>query len=141
MNEDEVKRWIRDVIEEEFSPKPIPMAKKWEGGHIVLHSGNDTQPKEIPFDVFYKKILTVRDALRVLEQKINTHEQLSPTDKLTFQSYITKAYGTLTSFNILFKDGKDRFVGAGSGKDGEEKEELTMAEAKRRLGLNEYGGD
>ncbi len=139
MNDDELKKWMRDLIEEEFGPSPVPMAKKWEGGKIMLHAGNDAQPKEIPFDVFFKKILTVRDALRVLEQKINSHDGLSEADKITFHGYITKAYGTLTTFNILFKDGKDRFVGAGGGgKDGDDKDEMTYAEAKRRLGLNEY---
>ncbi|MBF0442050.1 MAG: hypothetical protein HQK54_09110, partial [Oligoflexales bacterium] len=85
----------------------------------------------------FKKLLTVRDSLRVLEQKINTNETLSQTDKVNFQNYITKAYGSLTTFNILFKEGKGKFVGTGGG--GKEKEpKMTLSEAKAKLGLNEY---
>ena len=90
-------------------------------------------------EVFFKKILTVRDSLRVLEQKINGNSSLSQEDKVTYQSYVTKGYGALTTFNVLFKEGKDKFYGAGKGtKAGEKEPEMTMKEAKERLGLNEY---
>jgi hypothetical protein len=139
---DELKQWLTALIEEECAPRPIEIAPRWHGGTVTLKPGNDTQPKDIPIDVFFKKIIGIRESLRVLEQKINSHPQLSAEDKINLQAYITKSYGSLTTFNILFKDGKDKFVGSGS--DGEEggggsKQKLTMAEAKAKLGLNEYG--
>lgn len=137
MDMEALKRFIVEVIEEEFGPRPTEIAQKWQGGTLILQPGGDTQAKEVPIEVFFKKILTVRDSLRVLEQKLNTNSQLSQEDKTNFQSYITKAYGTLTTFNILFKDGKDRFHGS-SGKPGQGKEKMTIGEAKKKLGLNEY---
>lgn len=138
---DELKQWIKEVIDEEFSPKPIEIAPRWHGGSLTLKPGNDSQAKDIPIDVFFKKIIGIRESLRVLEQKINAHAQLSAEDKISLQSYITKSYGSLTTFNILFKDGKDKFVGSGGGEgeDNDPKKKLTMAEAKAKLGLNEYG--
>lgn len=140
---DDLKQWLKALIEEECNPKPIEIAPRWHGGSVTLKPGNDTQSKDIPIDVFFKKIIGIRESLRVLEQKINAHPQLSAEDKINFQAYITKSYGSLTTFNILFKDGKDKFVGSGSegggGDEGSGKEKLTMAEAKARLGLNEYG--
>lgn len=135
----EIRSLIIEAIDEIIHPNPSEIPEKWEGGTLVLKPGNDSQEKEIPLDVFIKKIVTVRDSLRVLEQKINTHKKLSPEEKLTFQGYITKAYGTLTTFNILFKADKDRFVGAGSGgkkKSGDA--EMSVKEAQQKLGLNEY---
>lgn len=139
MENQDLKNFIRDVIEEEFSPKAVEVAAKWHGGVIKLETGNDTQGKEIPFEVFFKKILSVRDSLRVLEQKLNTNKSLSNEDKTNYQAYITKAYGALTSFNILFKEGKDKFVGAGGGgKSSAGKEQMTLKQARDKLGLNEY---
>jgi hypothetical protein len=140
MNED-LKQWLKALIEEECAPRPIEIAPRWQGGTVTLKPGNDTQPKDIPIDVFFKKIIGIRESLRVLEQKINAHPQLSAEDKINFQAYITKSYGSLTTFNILFKDGKDKFVGSGEGggDEGSGKQKLTMAEAKAKLGLNEYG--
>ncbi len=142
---DELKQWLKALIEEECGPKPIEIAPRWQGGTVTLKPGNDTQSKDIPIDVFFKKIIGIRESLRVLEQKLNSHPQLSAEDKINLQAYITKSYGSLTSFNILFKDGKDRFVGSGGdgdeggGGSGGDKKKLTMAEAKAKLGMNEYG--
>lgn len=138
MDQEALKNFIRDLIDEEFGPRPVELSKRWVGGQMVLQPANDTQAKEVPLEIFFKKLLTVRDALRVLEQKINSHPQLSAEDKATFHGYITKSYGTLTSFNILFKEDKDKFVGSGSGGSEEKAPGMTVGEAKRRLGLNEY---
>jgi hypothetical protein len=137
VDREELKKLLIDVIEEEFSPAPIAIGKRWEGGILTLAPGNDSQSKEIPLEVFFGKITGMRESLRVLEQKINNCDALGDADKATFQSYITKCYGSLTSFNILFKEDKDKFVGAGKGvKDSEPT--MTMGQARKKLNLNEY---
>lgn len=88
----------------------IPIADKWKGGKIVLEPGTMTQNKEIPIDTFFNKIIMVRDRLRVMEQKINA-SNLEQTEKIEMQQYITRCYGSLTTFNVLFKSTNDYFVG------------------------------
>lgn len=141
MNQDELRQFVIDVIDEEFGPRPIPIAKRWEGGKLVMQPGGDTQAKEIPLDVFFKKIIGLRESLRVLEQKINGHTILTQEDKVTLQSYITKCYGSMTSFNILFKEDKDRFVGSTASTREDDTPKLTLGQARKKLGLNEYGND
>ncbi len=134
------KSFMIALIDEEFAPRAVPLSKRWAGGTIVLKPDNDTQPKEIPLEIFFKKILGIRESLRVLEQKINNHAALGPEDRTTLQAYVTKCYGSLTTFNVLFKDDKDKFVGSGSGTE-EEKPKMTVGEAKRRLGMGDYSKD
>ena len=90
----------------------IEIGERWKGGTMILKPLGDTQTKEIPLDVFFHKIVMVRDRLRVLEQNINSHKILSDSEKADFQQYITRAYGSLTTFNILFKDKNDFFTGS-----------------------------
>lgn len=88
----------------------VPIADKWKGGKLVLEPGTATQNKEIPIDTFFHKITMVRDRLRVMEQKINA-SNLEEVDKIDLQQYITRIYGSLTTFNVLFKSTSDYFVG------------------------------
>ncbi|HPE33909.1 MAG TPA: hypothetical protein PLI65_03845 [Bacteroidales bacterium] len=89
----------------------VEMGDKWSGGKIILEPGrNDLTSKEIPIEAFFHKIVMVRDRLRVMEQRINS-SNLSDEEKLNLQQYITRIYGSLTTFNVLFKYKGDQFIG------------------------------
>lgn len=90
----------------------VPLGDRWEGGTMILQPKDSTlKPKEIPVEAFFHKIVMVRDRLRVLEQQINSHKLLSDEDKVNMQQYITRVYGSLTTFNVLFKQKEHWFVG------------------------------
>jgi hypothetical protein len=94
------------------------IADRWSGGQLVLKPGRSgTQEKTVPIESFFRKIIAVREKLRVLEQRINAHPKLSDEERLALQDYITRAYGSLTTFNVLFADPADRFVGSGGRDD------------------------
>lgn len=93
-------------------PEHVSLGAKWTGGKMILQPGDSTMAnKEMPIDTFFHKIVMLRDRLRVMEQRINAHDKLTDEDKVNMQQYITKIYGSLTSFNVLFKFPHDQFVG------------------------------
>ncbi len=90
----------------------VELGAKWQGGTMILQPANkDLKPKEIPVETFFHKIVMMRDRLRVLEQNINSSASLSDEEKVNLQQYISRIYGSMTSFNILFEDKDDYFVG------------------------------
>ena len=110
MDRDGLKQVLRELLEEETFFGYPEMGPRWEGGTIELKPGVEgTQSKELPLESFFHKIVMIRDRLRVLEAKVNNHDALSERDRVELQSYITKCYGTLTTFNVLFRDKKDSF--------------------------------
>ena len=109
-----LKETARAVVEELGLEKPDSvneeLGTRWHRGRVMLHPADSAlQPKEVPLEVFFHKIVMVRNNLRVLEQKINAHEKLSDAEKVEMQQYVTRSYGSLTTFNILFKEKEGQF--------------------------------
>ncbi len=112
MEPEELVSALRDLLAGAGSVTTSEIGAKWEGGILVLKPGKPgLQEKEIPVETFFKKIVMVRDRLRVLEQQINASDKLSDAEKVSFQQYITRCYGSLTTFNVLFDAREDWFVG------------------------------
>ena len=96
----------------------VPLGDKWLGGTMLLQAADKTlKPKEIPIDDFFHKIVMLRDRLRVLEQNINSNKKLTDEEKVNIQQYITRCYGSLTTFNVLFKNKEHWFVGEKGSKE------------------------
>ena len=118
MDESEFRRALRAVIREELGVGDVELGGRWQGGEVVLRPGKEgTQEKRIPLESLFRKIVSIRDKLRVLEQKINSHAQLSDEEKIQMQQYITQVYGSLTTFNVLFADKDDGFAGQKGARD------------------------
>ena len=114
----EFRRVLRQVLSEELGVGDSDIGARWEGGELILKPGKPgTAEKRVPIDAFFHKIVMVRDKLRVLEQKLNTHTGLSDADKVQLQSYITACYGSLTTFNVFFGSRDEWFVGAAGKED------------------------
>jgi hypothetical protein len=112
MNADEFREVLREVIRDELGVAEIELGGRWQGGEVILKPGKEgTQEKRIPIEALFGKIVMIRDRLRVLEQKINGNAKLSAEEKIQMQQYVTGCYGSLTTFNVLFANKGDNFVG------------------------------
>ena len=90
----------------------VPLGDRWQGGTLLLQPADASlKPKELPIEDFFHKIVMLRDRLRVLEQQLNSSKSLSDEEKVNLQQYITRCYGSLTTFNVLFKNKEQWFVG------------------------------
>jgi hypothetical protein len=95
----------------------VPLGQKWTGGKMVLYPGDKTlKEKEVPIETFFHKIVMIRDRVRVMEQRINA-SALTDEEKVDLEQYITRIYGSLTTFNVLFKNKEDQFTGERGGKE------------------------
>jgi len=101
-----ILRNFSDISEE------VPIGERWAGGTMILRpSDNSLKEKEFPIETFFHKIVMVRDRLRVMEQRVNASKKLTDAEKVDLQQYITRIYGSLTTFNVLFKQKEHYFVG------------------------------
>lgn len=109
----EVESSLRKILKKwSDASEVVTIADKWKGGKLIFEAGDpNLQSKEIPIDTFFHKITMVRDRLRVMEQKINSSKNLDEQEKIDLQQYITRSYGSLTSFNVLFKQKSQQFIG------------------------------
>lgn len=109
----EVEKTLRDLLKRYSDiSEVIPIADKWKGGTLVMQPGDSNlADKELPIDTFFHKIVMVRDRIRVMEQKINS-SNLEEQEKIDLQQYITRIYGSLTTFNVLFKNKSQQFIGS-----------------------------
>ena len=90
----------------------VKLGDRWQGGKLILQPADRSlKPKELPVEDFFHKIVMLRDRLRVMEQQINANKKLTDEDKVSLQQYVTRIYGTLTTFNVLFKNKEQWFVG------------------------------
>ena len=114
MDRHTLKSILAEVLDEALNVSDAPMATRFRGGKVLVQPGNpELQAKEIDIDVLFRKVVSIRDKLRVLEQKINGSENLDAAEKVQIQQYITACYGTMTTFNFLFRDREDYFTGQG----------------------------
>ncbi len=111
---------VRAVVNELGLARPDSVVEqlgpRWHGGRLLLHPADPAlAAKEVPLEGFFHKIVMMRNNLRVLEQRINAHEKLSDAEKVEMQQYITRCYGSMTTFNLLFKNKEDQFSGTSGG--------------------------
>ena len=112
---DRVKQAVREVLGDHgWLDVDLELGRRWVGGTLRLIPGKEgTRPRTCRIEAFFKKIIGIRDRLRVLEQKLNSHPALALEEKLELQGYISRCYGSLTSFNVLFGADHSHFKGQG----------------------------
>lgn len=114
---DEIESKIEKILEKWADAQEVVfLGDKWKGGKLILQPADSSlKPKELDIEDFFHKIVMLRDRLRVMEQKINANSKMDDLEKVEMQQYITRIYGTLTSFNVLFRYSSQQFVGQKSG--------------------------
>jgi hypothetical protein len=121
LDEEDVRKIVQAVRAVFHAEQSVTgeIGDRWSGGQLVLKPGKaGTQEKMVPIESFFRKLIAVREKLRVLEQRINNHPRLTDEDRLQLQDYISRIYGSLTTFNVLFADPADRFTGTGGRDEG-----------------------
>lgn len=102
---------VRQALADEAGGTDVRLSKRMVGGAVLFRDSEGRTVKETETFVFFRKVTSIRDKLRVLEQKLNNTESLSPEDRAELQLYVTRAYGSLTTFNFLFREEEDKFKG------------------------------
>jgi hypothetical protein len=105
---------VTEALEAREGGREVELLRRFQNGRLLFEDDQGREAKAIPIDSLFKKVTAIRDKLRVLEQKVNAHDRLDATDKAEMQAYITRCYGSLTTFNFLFADDGDKFTGTGS---------------------------
>lgn len=105
---------VRQALVEENGGGDIRISPRMAGGNVVFEDGEGRVVKDLPVATIFKKVTSVREKLRVLEQKINNHPSLDPMEIAELQAYVSRAYGSLTTLNFLFREDEDRFQGTGT---------------------------
>lgn len=109
---DPVKRDdVRAIFQEALGAHDVSLAPKWEGGHVQVVPKEGGQAREWPIGALLDRVVVIRDRFRILERRIAAHPKLEPSEKTDMQSYVTRCYGSLTTFNVLFRDKGDQFIG------------------------------
>ena len=103
---------VRQALAEENGGGDIQISARMAGGHVIFEDGEARVMKDLPVATVFKKVTSVREKLRVLEQKINNHPSLDAAEVAELQAYISKCYGSLTTFNFLFAEDAAKFKGS-----------------------------